>query len=157
MGNLVERKTIKLDFEPKYFQLLHLLEDELDSTKRIYDEQKRCKNIKNEVLVHRNMPDVSGALKWCQEMKDRITKPMDNFKRLVDNPIVHSEQMDRVNKKFKELLELLEEFSREIYSDWTTHVGKLSDNNLEKNLIIRDPNTRAIVTNFDSQVEIIKF
>jgi len=156
LGNLVERKTIKLDFEPKYFQLLHLLEDELDSTKRIYDEQKRCKNIKNEVLVHRNMPDVSGALKWCQEMKDRISKPMDSFKRLVDNPISHEDQMVRVDKKFKELSGLLEDFSMDIYKDWCNHVGKLSDNNLEKNLIKRDPQAKAIDTNFDPQVNINK-
>ena len=155
MGNLVERKTVATEFESKYLQLLDLLESELDSTKRIYDEQKRSKTIKKEVLVHRNMPEVSGALKWCQELKARITKPMDNFKKLVEHPIVNSEQMDRVNKKFKELLELLQEFSSKIYSDWCNHVGKLSDNNLEKNLIIRDPNTREIATNFDSQVKII--
>ena len=118
----------------------------------IYDEQKKLKDSQQEILVHRNMPDVSGALKWCQELKDRISKPMESFKRLVDNPIVHSEQMVRVEKKFKELLELLEAFSTEVYKDWCNHVGKFSDDNLEKNLINRDPNTKSIKTNFDSQV-----
>ena len=155
LGNLVDRKTVSIDFDPKYLQLLDLLESELDSTKRIYDEQIRSKTLNNEVLVHRNMPEVSGTLKWCQELKERITKPIDNFKKLVENQIINSEKMDRVNKKFKELLELLQEFSSKIYSDWCNHVGKLSDNNLEKNLIIRDPNTREIATNFDSQVKII--
>jgi hypothetical protein len=101
------------------------------------------------------MPEVSGALKWCQELKARIAKPMDNLKKIVENPMANSEKMERVFKKFKELLELLQEFSSEIYSDWCNHVGKLSDNNLEKNLIFRDPNNRGIVTNFDSQVKII--
>ena len=152
MGNLVERKTVKQDFELKFYQLLDLLESEMNTTKRIYDEQKRVKEMHNEVLVHRNMPDVSGALKWCQELKDRITKPMNLFKKLVDSSASHSEQMDRVNKKYLELKDLLEIFAREIYTDWCNHVGKLSDNNLEKNLIVRDINTKTIKTNFDSQV-----
>ena len=152
LGNLIERKTIKQDFEPKYLKIADLLEAEMDSTKKIYDEQKELKDSKSGILVHRNMPDVSGALKWCQELKDRISKPMETFKRLVDNPIQHSDQMERVDKKFKELLELLSAFSTEVYKDWCNHVGKFSDDNLEKNLINRDPNTKSIKTNFDSQV-----
>ena len=152
LGNLIERKTIKQDFEPKYTQLVDFLEAEMDSTKRIYDEQKRLKDTKNEVLVHRNMPDVSGALKWCQELKDRISKPMDNFRKLVDAQYQHTEHMDRVDKKYKELLELLTVFSTDIYKDWCNHVGKFSDDNLEKNLITRNPDTREIKTNFDPQV-----
>ncbi len=155
LGNLIERKTIKTDFEPKYLVIINLLEAEMDSTKVIYDEQKRLKDSSKEIMVHRNMPDVSGALKWCQELKDRVAKPMESFKKLVDNPIVHSEQMVRVEKKFKELLELLEAFSTDVYKDWCNHVGKLSDDNLEKNLIIRDANTNSINTNFDSQVILI--
>jgi dynein heavy chain, axonemal len=152
LGNLVERPTIKSSFEPKYAQIVDLLEAEMDSTKRIFDVQKKLKDTNQEILVNRNMPDVSGALKWCQEMKDRISKPMDSFKRLVDNPISHEDQMVRVDKKFKELTGLLEDFSMDIYKDWCNHVGKLSDNNLEKNLIKRDPQTKAIDTNFDPQV-----
>ena len=152
MGNLVDRKTIKINFEPKYLIIVNLLEAEMDTTKVIYDEQNKLKDSANEILVHRNMPDVSGALKWCQELKDRISKPMENFKKLVDNPIVHSDQMVRVEKKFRELLDLLDAFSTDVYKEWCNHVDKLSDNNLEKNLINRDSNTKSIKTNFDSQV-----
>lgn len=156
LGNLIDRKTIKDDFEPKYLDILNLLEKEMDTTKKIYDEQNKLKQLNKEIEVHRNMPNVSGALKWCQELRDRITKPMENFKRLVDKPEIHQlEQMERVEKKYKELLDLLNEFSSEIYKDWCNHVGNLSDNNLEKNLIIRDPNTKAIKTNFDPQVILI--
>lgn len=77
---------------------------------------------------------------------------MDTFKKLVDNPIVHSEQMERVEKKYRELLQLLDLFSSGFYRDWCTHVGKLADNNLEKNLIYRDFKNKSIKTNFDPQV-----
>jgi dynein heavy chain len=154
LGNLIDRPTLKEDFYPKYLEIINYLENEMDATKKIFDEQNKHKKNNEEILVHRNLPNVSGALKWCQELRDRIGKPMENFKRLVDKPeIFQLEQMERVDKKYKELLELLNTFSNEVYKDWCNHVGKLSDNNLEKNLITRDPNTKSIKTNFDPQVK----
>ena len=153
LGSILERSTIKKDFEPRFSQILAMLEQEMDDTKKIYDEQEGLKRAKKgDIAVHRNMAEVSGGLKWCQELRDRITKPMEQFKKLIDHPIVNSEQMERVNKKFKELLELLGAFGASIYQDWCGHVGKLSNNNLEKNLIIRDAKTKSISTNFDPQL-----
>ena len=152
LGNLLDRKTIKIDFEPKYIEIVTLLDQEMDATKKIYDKQKSLKDNQQALEVHRNMPDVSGGLKWCQELRDRISKPMDQFRKLIDHPIAHSDQMELVNKKYKELLDLLDAFSNDIYKDWCNHVGLLSDNNLEKNLIVRDEKTKSIKTNFDPQV-----
>jgi hypothetical protein len=104
------------------------------------------------------MPEVSGAVKWCQELKLRVIKAVDNFKKAIEHPIVHSEAMIRTENKQKELLTLLEVFSQKIYAEWCLHVAQLSDNNLEKNLIYRDFKTKSIKTNFDPQVKIrIKF
>lgn len=155
MGNLLERKQIKQDFDPKYAQIVVLLEEEMDHTKKIYDAQKNVQETQNEIEVHRNMPEVSGALKWCQELKDRISKPMESFKKLIDHPVAQSEDMMRVDKKFKELLDLLNAFGVGIYKNWCVHVGTLSNNNLEKNLIVRDAASKSIKTNFDSQVSLI--
>ena len=152
MGSLLERDVIKHDFDPKYAHIVQLLEDEMDDTKKLYDVQKKIKDSNQHILVHRNMPEVSGGLKWCQELKDRITKPMEAFNKLIDHPIAKSEQMDRVNKKFHELLGLLDGFLTEIYKNWSAEVGKLAINNLEKQLIFRDPKTKSINTNFDPQV-----
>jgi len=35
------------------------------------------------------MPEVSGAVKWCQELKLRVIKAVDNFKKAIEHPIVH--------------------------------------------------------------------
>ena len=152
MGSLLERDTIKNDFDPKYAKIVDLLEAEMDKTKKIYDIQKKIRDSDQQIIVHRNMPDVSGGLKWCQELRERISKPMDYFNKLIDHPVAKSDQMERVNKKYNELLELLDGFTADIYKNWCSHVGSLSVNNLEKNLINRDPKTKSINTNFDPQV-----
>lgn len=153
LSSLLERPAIKKDFEPRFAQILQMLENEFDDTKKIYDVQKKLKDTKNEIDVHRNLPEVSGALKWCHELRERVTKPMEQFKKLIENPITESEQMERVNKKYQEILELLDAFSVEVYKDWCLHVGTLSNNNLEKNLINRDSESKNIDTNFDPQVK----
>ncbi len=158
LGNILDRKTIRKDFEPRFAQIVNMLEQEMDNTKQIYDqglnEKKLNENQTNDggMQVHRNMPDVSGSLKWCHEMRERITRPMEQFNKLIDHPCKNSEQMERVNKKYKELLSLLDAFGQDVYKTWCGHVGKLSNNNLEKNLIIRDAKTKSIRTNFDPQL-----
>ena len=40
---------------------------------------------------------------------------METFNKLIDHPIAKSEQMNRVNKKYHELIVLLDTFLTEIY------------------------------------------
>jgi len=157
LGPLLERKAISQDFHPKYFLLADMLELEMDDVKKIFDEQDAKRKNKQQIDVHRNMPDVSGALKWCQEIRDRISKPMDSMRRLNHQEVLNSPQMERTEKKYQEMLELIEGFANRIYDEWCQHVGSLSSNNLDKNLINRDPETNIIQTNFDPQVRINEF
>jgi len=152
LDNYCYIKAIKLEFEPKYSIIVYMLEEEMDHTKIIYDEQINKYKTTNEIDVHRNMPEVSGSLRWCKELKERISIPMAIFKKSIDNPVGHSEHMDRVNKKYNELIILLDQFAHNIYVEWCSHVGGLSDDNLEKNLIYRDSKTKSIKTNFDPQL-----
>lgn len=152
LGSLLERPTIKRDFESKYGIVVNLLELEIDNTKKIFDKQNKNRLQNKPIEVHRNLPDVSGLLKWCHELKERVSRPMQNFDKLIDHPIKDSNEMLRVRKKFEELIKLLQEFVVIPFDQWCKHVGKLSNDNLEKNLLLRDPKTRTIKTNFDPQV-----
>ncbi len=156
LGALLDRKAIAQDFDPKYYLLADMLELEMDDVKKIFDEQDTKRKNKQQIHVHRNMPDVSGALKWCQELRDRISKPMESMRRLINHDVLNSAQMERIEKKYQEMLELIEGFANGIYDEWCQHVGSLSSNNLDKNLINRDPETNTIKTNFDPQVRYIK-
>ena len=43
-------------------------------------------------------------------------------------------------------------YEEKVYVDWTHDVGSISQGNLDKPLVIRDPNTKLIKVNFDPQV-----
>ena len=87
MGSLLERELIKKDFEEKYPILVQMMNKELDVAKEIYDKQIQIKHEKGKIPIHKNMPSVTGGLKWAQELKQRISEPMSNYKQL-DHPYV---------------------------------------------------------------------
>ena len=149
---MLDREIIKNDFDPKYLDIVVLIERQMDDTKMLFDLQNNRKGSKGEILVQRNMPDVSGGLKWCNELRERIRRPIEIFNKLIDHPIARSDQMQRINKKYDELIVMISEFSSKIYKEWCVHVGTLSNNNLEKKLIVRHPKKKSIHTNFDRQV-----
>lgn len=150
----MERKKLHKDFAPKFCMIINLVESKLDDVKKLFDEQKNLKETRNELVVQKNMPRVAGTINWCNELKVRAKKPIHYFKKLMKSNTfeVEFEQKYRIEKKYCELLDLLDTFSEQIYKDWCVHVGELSNDNLEKKLIIRDLKTKEIHTNFDPQV-----
>ena len=82
MGSLLERPLIKKDFDAKYPLIIDLMLAEMDGAKEIYDWQMARKKETGKIDMHMNMPKVSGSLRWSQELRQRITNPMSNFKHL---------------------------------------------------------------------------
>jgi len=153
LGNLLDRKKIRSDFETHFSKLISFVENEMDTVKSLFDIQKNLKNETNEIVVQRNMPKVAGTLKWCQELKDRVTRPFESLKKL-DHTKFSAEmyRIERIERKYNELLVLIDEFSANVYDEWCSQVGVLSNDNLQKNLITRNMHDKSISTNFDPQL-----
>lgn len=62
-----------------------MYEEELDEAKIIFDQQMLFANDEETPPINKNMPHVAGALKWSQELRDRITKPMQALKLSVNH------------------------------------------------------------------------
>lgn len=131
-----------------------MVEHKIDVVKKLFDKQIDLNTRLNQAYVHRNMPRVAGTLKWCQELKERFTKPVESFKRIIEQYTfeVDYEQKNRIERKYIELSALLDKYSSSVYNEWCAHVGQLSNDNLDKNLIIRNVHTKEIKTNFDPQL-----
>ncbi len=57
-----------------------MMDDILNEVKQIYDQHMALKAETGTMPIHRNMATVSGSLKFTQELRDRITVPMQRFK-----------------------------------------------------------------------------
>lgn len=85
-GTLLERPLVKRDFDAKYPILIEMMDAEMDLAKEMYDEHM-AEFEQGHHKIHKNMPIVTGELKWSAELRQRITYPVDSL-RMVDHPWV---------------------------------------------------------------------
>ena len=78
---------LKKDFDQNYWIIVQTMDAEINCVKQLYDEQMARRTETGYIPIHKNMPPVAGALKWSQELRDRIAVPMADFRRL-EHPYV---------------------------------------------------------------------
>ncbi|XP_032221173.2 dynein beta chain, ciliary [Nematostella vectensis] len=152
LGSLLDRPLIHADFEHKYPILLRMFEKELDQAKVIYDQQMECAQAEGAAPINKNMPNVAGSLKWSSELKERITKPMQALKLSLNHGTLETAEAMIIFNKYDEMNKLLDSHDEKIYQSWTEGVGNIAQQNLDKPLIVRDPNTKLIKVNFDPKL-----
>jgi dynein heavy chain len=81
-GSLLERPIIHHNFAHNYPIVLEQLEREMDDAKEIFDRQMALQEEKGSIQVDRNMSKVAGSLLWAEELKQRYTQPMEQFRAL---------------------------------------------------------------------------
>ena len=81
-GSLLERPIIHHDFAHNYPIVLEQIEHEMDDAKQIFDQQMELQEQQGTIQLDRNMPKVAGSLMWAEELKQRYTQPMDQFRSL---------------------------------------------------------------------------
>ena len=82
MGPILERPLIHRDFQYKYPILLAMFNQELDSVKLAYDQQMEAARSPSGPVINKNMPPVAGALKWAQELRERVDLSMDKMRAI---------------------------------------------------------------------------
>ena len=82
LGSLLERPIIAHDFESRYHKLVAMVDAEMDEAKRIYDEYYTQVRESGSQMHEKNMPPISGALKWSSELFDRISAPVSNMRHI---------------------------------------------------------------------------
>ncbi len=83
-GSLLDRPIIHHDFENNYSIILEQIEHEMDDAKQIFDHQMDLLEEQGSIQLDRNMPKVSGSLMWAEELKQRYTQPIEQFRALDD-------------------------------------------------------------------------
>lgn len=145
-GSLINRKIIMRNFEPNFDQMLCLFNEELDSTKILIDKQM------SDFKAHRNLPTISGVIKFCNEIRNKITKPFKLLERLVSHPIIYSKEMKSIRQKHNEICCILNDIHQKPLKDWLENVDSNVRSNLNKNVIVRNTKDGTISKNFSCQV-----
>ncbi|XP_071954573.1 dynein beta chain, ciliary-like [Antedon mediterranea] len=151
-GPILDRPVICEDFEHKYPIILKMYNEELDKSKVIYDNQMRsCETSENKPPLHKNLPEVAGALKWAKELRMRLEKPMASFKH-IEHPVMQTEDAATIFNKYEEMMELLGKYEVKVYESWTADVDDVCSVNLNQPLVVRNKETNLISVNFDPKL-----
>ncbi|KAM9308794.1 LOW QUALITY PROTEIN: dynein axonemal heavy chain 11 [Gastrophryne carolinensis] len=146
-GYFLERHVILDIFSPNYFTLLKMYSEELDKCKQLYDEQ--IKQIET-CIVHKNMPVISGILKWTKELKARIHLMWSNFK-FIHHKCMESAEASSIYQKYMEMMTLLDQHEELAYENWISGVDEICKFNLDQPLLKRTTNGLLDV-NFDPKL-----
>ncbi|XP_075070448.1 dynein axonemal heavy chain 11 [Mixophyes fleayi] len=147
-GYFLERRVILEIFSPNYFILLQMYSEELNKCKRLYDEQ--IKQMET-CVVHKNMPIISGILKWTKELKDRIQTLWSNF-RYIQHESMESPEASSIYQKYMEMMTLLDQHEDLAYEKWISKVDEVCKFNLDQPLIKRNLEDGLLSVNFDPKL-----
>ncbi|KAM9371423.1 dynein axonemal heavy chain 9-like [Phaethornis superciliosus] len=150
-GSLLERPVIAADAADKCSVLTKMFSRALDHARLIYSRHIQAEQKLGSPPVHKNMPPVAGALGWARDLRARIQVPFGHFMH-IKHLCLDSPEVERVVKKYQEMIQLLDRYQEKLYIAWSQTVSEKSQYNLTQPLIRRDPETKLISVNFDSQL-----
>ncbi len=82
VGSLLERPAIDQKFQNQYTVLVDMCDKGLSEVKRLFDVQMVRAKSPSGPAVNKNMPPTAGALRWCQELKERAQLSLEKLKRI---------------------------------------------------------------------------
>lgn len=96
----MQRRLIAAELADKMPHLLTMLHQEMDEAKDIFlKQQRRIKEV-GRPLTDRNTPPVAGQLRFCKEIKEKISHSIKNFKDL-NHPICVGASGEQIVEKYK--------------------------------------------------------
>ncbi|XP_077065347.1 dynein axonemal heavy chain 11 [Siphateles boraxobius] len=147
---LLDRDIIKETFIPNFSKVIELFGEELDRCKHLFNSHLEQKK-RNKMLSSKNMPAMTGALKWAKMLRDRIQIPWNNL-RFVLELSMEGEEMELVYHKYLEMSSHLDEYEKQVYLSWCGDITQVCQMNLDQPLIKRDPSTDLLSVNVNQEL-----
>uniref|UniRef100_A0A3B4DVC9 Dynein, axonemal, heavy polypeptide 9 like n=1 Tax=Pygocentrus nattereri TaxID=42514 RepID=A0A3B4DVC9_PYGNA len=130
-GTLLERPRVHQLFAPNYSLLLAMFQEEVSICQQILDTHRN--RLRNGCpVLGKNMPAVSGNLKWSQELRERILTN-------------RTEQMLRACEC---VLEVLDQMDEEVYANWCVGLDELCHAHMNEPLLSLDEESGLYSVNF---------
>ena len=108
-------------------------------------------NEQGKAHVDRNMPAMTGQLKWSTELKGKMTHSVKGFTDL-NHPICYKESSKIVLKKYKDIMEKLYVYEEEIFELWNRSISSRISQNLNRPLVLRDTSRGTIKVNLSREI-----
>ena len=145
-GSLTDRKLITAELSDKMPHLVANLNEEMDEAKTIFMKQEKRIQDTGKALIDKNMPPISGQLRFAKELRDKIAAGIKDFKGL-NHPICYSDGANLVISKYKEMVCLITSYEEMAFSNWTKTVENLTTEDLDSPLLVREDKDGTLKVN----------
>ncbi|XP_061653536.1 dynein axonemal heavy chain 8-like isoform X1 [Phyllopteryx taeniolatus] len=123
--------------------ILQLYVSEVEAVSKLFEKQNE------DPPLGRNMPPVSGRLRWARHLYKKIHEPISYIRENSD--ILTTPEGRTVVKMYNQTTALLQHFEADHHKAWTAEVSKL-DFALNTTLLIRCTVTGKYLVNFDPKI-----
>ncbi|KAJ8925640.1 hypothetical protein NQ315_009485 [Exocentrus adspersus] len=149
LGTLINRPAINQEVTVKYHIIIDHFNFELDSVKELYDKGK-----KKGIPLDKFYPTVAGTLLWIYKLRNRISKPTEDF-RLLEDDITKSEDAENVFMKVDQMLTILDTEQNTILNEWFNYLPAQIEKSMSKFQLVRTDNGALLQLNFDEELQAI--
>ena len=140
---VLQRDALRADLDEKYMVIFQNYGLDLDAVQKAYEKHKHSPPLA------RNAPPVAGNIAWSRQLLRRIEEPMRKF---AANPaIVATKEYKRIVKTYNRVAAALVEFEALWHRAWVKSVDAARQG-LNATLLVRHPDTGALLVNFDRDV-----
>ena len=81
-GSLIQRPLISQELNERMPILVTMIDQEMDEANMIYEKQMKRIEEGLAPYVDKNMPQMTGQLKWSQKLRQKMAAPIRKFKEL---------------------------------------------------------------------------
>ncbi|KAK9702182.1 Dynein heavy chain region D6 P-loop domain [Popillia japonica] len=144
IGNLIDRPIINAEVTVKYGSIVQMLNEEADIVKLLHDD-----GLRKGPPIDKYFPPVAGKMMWLYKLKERIAKPLQDFK-LLEDPILLEEETTFTLRKLEEMLEIISRDEIKTMNAWIDSVPDQIGISMSKVQIERQND--LIHVNFDKEM-----
>ncbi|XP_077412422.1 dynein axonemal heavy chain 8-like [Vanacampus margaritifer] len=134
---------LKAEMPAALGSILQLYVSEVEAVSKIFEKQNE------DPPLGRNMPPVSGRLRWARHLYKKIHEPISYIRENSD--ILSTPEGRAVVKLYNQTTAVLQRFESDNHKAWTAEVSKL-DFALNTTLLIRCTVTGKYLVNFDPKI-----
>ena len=140
---IMHRDALKRDLDAKYNIIFRNYGADLEAVMKTYEKHK------HDPPKSRNAPPVAGDILWARQLLRRIEEPMRHF--ATNETIMKSPASRRVVKMYNKTATALMTFETLWHQAWTNGIER-SKSGLRATLLVRHPQTDALLVNFDKEI-----
>ncbi|KAK4884824.1 hypothetical protein RN001_001095 [Aquatica leii] len=144
-GTLLEMPIIKDVVAEKFKNILEIFEQDVDTVKEIYDEDK-----KRGIPIDKYFPPIAGHVWWLNKLKMRILKTGEDLK-VFEHKIMQTAQAKQIFTKWEHMMEILNNEQIDVLSEWNQSVPNVISTSISKMHLLRVDNLLKL--NFDAELD----